>query len=116
MRWLREAFDQFKHQVQDVALSGSIITKQTNKAVIANTDIISDFTASGSGASTLMVLTNTSGVLNLEVDSVMGSMNGGTALDAGKWYAFDVPMTDASVYNLQFSVNATLQIKWVGGA
>jgi len=98
-----------------VQLTGSLIAKETNKAVTVDTDILTDYTATANSNSALMVSTNTAGILKLEVDGVLGSLNSGTALDAGKWYAFDVLMTDGSVYNLQFSVNATMQIKWIGG-
>ena len=97
-------------------LSGSLVKNETNKAVTLNTDIFAEnYTADKSMTTTLMVETNTSGVLLLEVDGVLASLNGGASLDAGKWYAFDIPMLSTSVYNLQFSVNTTLQIKWIGG-
>ena len=92
------------------------LANEVNKAVTAATDILTtDYTATESGISVLMVLTNTAGILSLEVDNVAGQLNGGTNLDAGKWYAFDVPIIEDSLYNLQFSINATLQVKWFLG-
>lgn len=99
----------------DIQLTGSTLAKETNKAVTAATDILTDYTAPSNANSVLMVLTNTAGVLSLEVDAVLGSLNGGNPLDIGKWYAFEIPLTATSIYNLQFSVNATMQIKWIGG-
>jgi len=113
--WLSGIYNLLFSGSAKVQLTGSLISKETNKAVTANTDILTDYTATVNMTSTLMVLTNTSGILSLEVDSVLGSMNGGIALDTGKWYAFDIPITNTSVYNLKFSVNATMQIKWIGG-
>jgi hypothetical protein len=99
----------------DTTLTGSIVTTETDKAVTADTDILADYTATKTTQTTLMVATNTSGILKLEVDGSLNSLNGGVALENGKWYAFDIPVLAESVYNLQFSVNATLQIKWIGG-
>ena len=98
-----------------VSITGSLANNQTNKVTLADTDLLTDYTPTKYEKSTLMVMTNTSGVLNLEVDAIMGSLNGGVALDAGKWYAFDIPLMSGSVYNLQISVGATVQIKWLGG-
>lgn len=96
-------------------LSGSILAKEKNKVVLANTDILTDYTAIPTMQTTLMVETTTGGTLSLEVDGVLASLNGGVALDTGKWYAFDIPVLAASVYNLQFSAGATMQINWIGG-
>ena len=96
-------------------LTGSLICKETNKVVAVATDILNDYTATINTNSTLMVMTNTVGILSLEVDAVLGSLNSAVALDTGKWYAFDIPITATSVYNLQFSAIATMQIKWIGG-
>lgn len=96
-------------------LTGSILADETNKAVTLNTDILTDYTATKTMQTTLMVATNTSGILKLEVDGSLNSLNGGTALDTGKWYAFDVPVLADSVYNLQLTASATMQIKWIGG-
>ncbi len=98
-----------------VELSGSLITSEKNKAVTAATDIITDYTATQTKMTTLMIETNTAGVLSLEVDAILASLNNGVALDAGKWYSFDIPMIKDLVYQLQFSVNATMQIHWIGG-
>lgn len=98
-----------------VQLSGSILADETDKAATANTDILTDITATKTEMTTLMVATNTGGTLKLEVDGSLNSLNGGVALDAGKWYAFDIPILAASVYNLQLSASATMQIKWIGG-
>jgi|GEM_PF-5232732 len=100
---------------QIVAVAGSILQNETNKVVVANTDILTDYTATKTIQTTLMVETATGGILSLEVDGVLASLNGGSALDTGKWYAFDIPILAASVYNLKFSVGATMQIKWIGG-
>lgn len=98
-----------------VTLSGSIVENQTDKAATANTDILTDYTATKTMQTTLMVAAGTGGILSLEVDGKLNSLNGGVALTAGQWYAFDIPIIAASVYNLQFTVNATMQIKWIGG-
>lgn len=98
-----------------VQLSGSILANETSKVVTANTDILTDYTALKTMQTSLMVETNTGGVLSLELDGILASLNGGSSLEAGKWYAFDIPVLAASVYNLQFSVGTTLQIKWIGG-
>lgn len=98
-----------------VQLTGSIVANHTSVVVAANTDILTDYTAAKTMQTTLMVETGTGGVLSLEVDGVLASLNGGASLDAGKWYAFDIPMLATSVYNLKFSVIATMQIKWIGG-
>lgn len=98
-----------------VQLSGSILADETDKAATANTDILTDITATKTEMTTLMVATNTTGILKLEVDGSLNSLNGGVSLDTGKWYAFDIPILAASVYNLQLSVGATMQIKWIGG-
>lgn len=101
--------------VQQTQVVGGLTNNQTNLAVTANTNIITDYTAPGYQKSTLMVLANNTGILNLLVDGVSGALNSGTALTAGQWYAFDVPMMSGSKYNLQYSVSATMQIKWIGG-
>jgi len=100
--------------VLNVNVNGSLVANETNKAVMANTNILAaDYTADGNKSSLLMVLTDTSSVLSLLVDGVSGTLNSGIALDAGKWYAFEIPITYQSTYNLQSSVSATMQIKWV---
>jgi len=96
-------------------LTGSTVANETSKAVTANVDILADYTSTKTMSTTLMVETGTGGVLSLVVDGVLASLNGGVVLDADKWYAFDVPMLTASVYNLRFSTGATMQIKWIGG-
>ena len=63
-----------------------------------------------------MVSTSATGILSLAVDGVLSTLNSGIALDINKWYAFDVLLLTGSTYNLQLSVDATMQIKWVGGA
>ena len=98
-----------------VALSGSIVENQKNKVTAVATDIMTDYTAPKTMETTLLVSTNTAGILSLECDGVLGTLNGGIALDTGKWYSFDIPMVAALVYNLQFSAIATMQIKWIGG-
>lgn len=98
-----------------VQLSGSNVADETDKAATANTDILTDITATKTEMTTLMVATGTGGILSLKVDAKLASLNGGVALNANQWYAFDIPMLAAAVYNLQLSVNATIQIKWIGG-
>lgn len=97
------------------SLSGSLAKNHTDVSVTADTDIITDYTATANCNSTLMVMTDTGGVLSLEVDAKMGELNGGVALTVNQWYAFDIPLLSGSVYNLQLSANATMQIKWIGG-
>jgi len=94
---------------------GSLAKRGKNIAVLANTDIFADYTPAVYQKSTLMVQTNTTGVLSLEVDGVMGKLNGGIALEAGNLYAFDILLVAGIAYNLQLSVGATVQINWVGG-
>lgn len=98
-----------------VSLSGSILANETSKAATADTDILTDYTATKTMQTTLMVATDTSGILSLEVDGSLNSLNGGVALTADQWYAFDIPILAASVYSLQLSASATMQIKWIGG-
>jgi hypothetical protein len=99
-----------------VTVAGSLIKKGTALSVTANTDILgTTYTAASNMSSTLMIMTDTVGTLSLKVDGVLGLLNSGSSLDTGKWYAFDVPIINASTYNLQFSVGATMQIKWIGG-
>jgi len=96
---------------------GTLINNQTNKAVIASTNILTaNYTAINYQQSTLMVSTSATGILSLAVDGVLSTLNSGVALDINKWYAFDVLLLKDSTYNLQLSVDATMQIKWVGGA
>jgi len=115
--WLSGIFNLFNGGTAKVnaTLTGSIICKETNKITAIATDILTDYTATTNMNSTLMIMTNTTGILSLEVDGVLGYLNGGTSLDVSKWYAFEVPITNTSVYNLQFSAVATMQIKWIGG-
>ena len=101
--------------VKTVQVSGSILANETSKVATANADILTDITAATTTMTTLMIATNTSGALKLEVDGSLNSLNGGVALDAGKWYAFDIPIIATSIYNLQLTANATVQIKWLGG-
>ena len=99
------------------SIQGNLINNQTNKAVTASTNILaSNYTALNYQQSTLMVSTSATGILSLAVDGVLSTLNSGVALDINKWYAFDVLLLKDSIYNLQLSVDATMQIKWVGGA
>ena len=99
-----------------MSLTGSILKDETSLVVTLNTDFWgTDIIATKTENSTLMIMTSASGVLSLDVDGALGSMNGGTALDANKWYAFEVLMLKDSTYNLQLSVSATAQVKWAGG-
>ena len=98
-----------------VQLTNEINANETDKIVTADTDILSDYTTNKTVNTTLMVMTDTAGVLKLKVNGKIGSLNGGIALDVDKWYAFDIPVLATSVYNLRFSVDATLQINWIGG-
>jgi len=102
---------------QDVNASvvGSLAKRGTNITVLANTDIFTDYTPTIYQKSTLMVQTDTSGVLSLEVDGVIGKLNGGVALDAGSVYSFDILLMAGIAYNLQLSTGATMQINWAGG-
>ena len=96
---------------------GNLVNNQTNKAVTASTNILTaNYTAINYQQSTLMVSTSATGTLSLAVDGVLSTLNSGIALDINKWYAFDVLLLTGSTYNLQLSVDATMQIKWVGGA
>ena len=103
-----------KHDV-NASIVGSLAKQLTNETILADTDIIADYIPTTYQKSTLMVMTDTSGVLALEIDGVMGHLNGGIALDAGKWYAFDILLMTGLVYNMQLSVGAIVQINWAGG-
>ena len=95
----------------------NLVSNQTNKAVTASTNILAaNYTALNYQQSTLMVSTSATGILSLAVDGVLSTLNSGVALDINKWYAFDVLLLTGSTYNLQLSVDATMQVKWVGGA
>jgi len=98
-----------------VSIAGSLAKNLINKVVVANTNIDTDYTAPSFQKSTLMVMTNTTGVLSLIADVVSGSLNSGTSLNSNQWYSFEVPLMSGSVYNLQFSAGATMQVKWLGG-
>jgi len=102
---------------QQVNIIGTLINNQTSKAVTASTNILTaNYTSLNYQQSTLMVSTSTTGILSLAVDGVLSTLNSGVALDINKWYAFDVLLLKDSTYNLQLSVDATMQIKWAGGA
>lgn len=97
-----------------VRIEADLVAKLTAQSVTADTDILtSAFTATENRTSLLLVMTNTEGILSLVLDGVSGYLNDGDSLEASKWYAFEIPVTSGSTYNLQFSVDATLQIKWV---
>lgn len=93
--------------------NGVQVANETGKSVTADTDVLTDYTAETNESSLLLVLTDTEGVLSLILDDVSGCLNDGDSLEASKWYAFEIPVTSGSTYNLQFSVDSTLQIKWV---
>jgi hypothetical protein len=91
---------------------GSLANKQKDKVALASTDLLSDYTALTYQKSILMFATDTAGILSLEVDGVMKTLNSGIALTANAWYTFELPLFTGSVYNLQISVGATVQILW----
>jgi hypothetical protein len=96
-----------------VSVVGSLANNQTDASVTANTDILTeDYTATSYNKSVLQVMTDTAGVLSLIVDDVSGTLNSGSALTANAWYEFEVSLLSGSTYNLQLSVNATMQVKW----
>ena len=96
-----------------VVVVGSLAKKETNKVVTANTNIWTEnYTPATYHNSKLVVGTSVSGVLTVIIDGVALTLNSGIALDAGAAYTFDVPLMAMSTYNLQLSVNATVQIKW----
>ena len=92
---------------------GSLANNQTNKAVTANTNILtSNYTSTKYSKSVLQVMTGTAGILSLVVDGVSGTLNSGLALTASAWYEFEISLLSGSTYNLQLSVGATMQEKW----
>lgn len=94
-------------------ITGSLANNQTNVVVTANTDILlSDYTSTAYRKSVLQVMTDTSGVLSLVVDGAAGALYSGNPLLANCWYDFDVSLLSGSIYNLQLSIGATMQIKW----
>jgi len=98
---------------QEVTVTGNLANNQTNKVVLANTNILaSNYTSTAYKKSVLQVMTNTAGVLSLVVDGVSGTLNSGSSLVAGAWYEWDVSLLSGSTYNLQLSVGATMQVKW----
>lgn len=95
---------------------GNTIGNQTSLSVAAATNILtSSYSAASCQESTLMLMTDTVGTLSLLVDGVSGLLNNGVTLATGQWYTFKIPLASGSTYNIQFSVGATLQIKWVAG-
>jgi hypothetical protein len=98
----------------EVKVNGNLVAAETNKAVTADTDILTTaYTATKTGISALLVSVASVGVLSLVVNGVSAEINDGVSLDAGKWYEFEVLMAAGSTYNLQYSVSNTLQIQWV---
>ncbi|HOJ78431.1 MAG TPA: hypothetical protein PL158_10080 [Bacillota bacterium] len=94
-----------------VRTDGDLITKKTDVSVTANTNILdSDYTANNNKPSLLMVATNTAGDISLLVDGLAAILG---ALEAEKWYVFEIPLTENSTYNLQFSQTAVMQINWI---
>lgn len=94
-----------------VRTDGDLITKKTNVSVTANTNILdSDYTANNNKPSLLMVATNTAGNISLLVDGLAAILG---ALEAEKWYVFEIPLTENSTYNLQLSQTAVMQINWI---
>lgn len=86
-----------------------------NHAVTADTAIFTtapDFALEGEPRTlVLMVASDTEGVLSLGVGGEYHKMNGGNALAADAWYAFDVPLFPGEQYNMKFSANAVLSIR-----
>jgi len=101
-----------KHDV-NANIVGSLAKNETNKVVLANTDIfVADYSPTKYSKSVLQVMTDTAGVLSLVVDGVSGTLNSGLSLTANAWYEFDVSLLSGLTYNLQLSVGATMQVKW----
>ena len=97
-------------------VTGSIIKDETDLAVTNATDFwVTAITATRTEKAVLMINVSASAVLSLLVDGKTGTYNGGTALDANEWYAFDVVMVSGATYNLQLASDATAQVKWIGG-
>lgn len=95
------------------AIVGSLANNQTNKSAIANTNILtSNYTPSAYQNSKLVVGASASGVLSIVIDGVALTLNSGVVLVAGAAYSFDIPLLAGSTYNLKYSVNATMQVKW----
>lgn len=98
------------------SIVGSLANHQKDVAVTANTNILtSDYVSPNTQKSVLQVQTDTSGILSLVYEGVEGNLNSGIALNAGQLYAFEIILLDGLAYNLQFSINAIMQIHWVGG-
>jgi len=96
-----------------VVVVGSLAKKETNKAVTANTNIwTEDYIPTAYQDSRLIVGASVSGVLSIVIDGVALTLNSGEPLLANSAYTFDPPLHAGSTYNLQYSVNATMQVKW----
>lgn len=94
-------------------LTGNIIVNETDKVVTENTNILTNYIPTKTGNSVLMIASNSAGILKLSVDNLVQNLNGGSIVLIDTWYAFEFPMLTGGIYNLQFSVNATMQIKWI---
>jgi len=96
----------------NVKESGSLANNQTNKSITSNTNILSDFIPTKFSDSVLQVMSNTTGTLSLVIDGVSGFLNSGLNIEANSWYSFEISLLTGLTYNLQFSTNAVLQVKW----
>lgn len=92
-----------------------LLARETDKAVTAGTGILEDCVAPTDLNTRLAVLTDTAGIVSLEVDGALGALFGGAALDPEKWYFAEIPIPAGAELDLQFSAAAVLQICWIGG-
>ena len=107
---------QLGNETLPVTLSAGIVANLTSAASTANTNIMgSNFTGAATQMSELAFNASVAGVLSVMIDGVAWVLNNGNALVAGNGYTFDVPILSGSTYNLQLSVAATVQVKWVAG-
>ncbi|MFA5383994.1 MAG: hypothetical protein WC364_04920 [Eubacteriales bacterium] len=99
-----------------IAQTGNNVKDSTDLAVTAGTAFYTpNYTATATQKSILAIMTNTSGILSLLIDDKAGYLNGGAALLANTWYAFEIPLLSGKTYNLKLSVSATVQVKWEVG-
>lgn len=97
-------------------LLGSNVVNLTAEAVLADVNILStNYTAQGNQMSVLNFSASVGGVLSYVKGTTVIKLNGGVALLANTAYTFDVPMSDASEYNLQYSAAGNVTIDWLSG-
>ena len=99
-------------QIETVVV-GSLAKEPFNNLVTANTNIFAtNYTSDRYSKSTIQIKTNAVGILSAVINDEVSMFNSGIALNANCLYEFDLSLLSGLTYNLQFSVNATVQINW----